>query len=305
MRSRLVAVVLFLVVGVMAAPAGASGFFQDDDSSVHLRAIEAIADVGITRGCNPPVNDLFCPSASVTREQMATFLVRALGLPAGSASFTDIGSSVHAANIEALASAGITKGCNPPDNTLFCPTDPVTREQMATFLARALHLDVSPRVVVTSAGDLVDIPMGASETETVNQLTALFGPPTGDETRGCPYFGPLNMRYVSWGSLTAVIRVIDSGNGDLGLAGWRYKLDGGGLPEAGGPAAGHVELPFNLELGDPIGDATAAGGGPVSTTPYSFIVVDFDDFRVEASGLSADPNAPIDGVQQGVGFDCE
>jgi hypothetical protein len=305
MRSHLVALVVLLVVGVTAGPANASGFFEDDDNSVHLRAIEAIADVGITRGCNPPVNDLFCPQEPVTREQMATFLVRALGLPAGSASFADVGSSVHVASIAALASAGITRGCNPPDNTLFCPTEPVTREQMATFLTRALDLDVSPRIVVTSAGDLVDVPMGAGEAETVDQLSALFGSPTVDETRGCPYFGPDNMRYVSWGSLTAVIRVIDSGDGVLGLAGWRYKLDEGGLPEAGGPAADHVELPLDLELGDPIGDATAAGGGPVSTTPYSFVVVDFDDFRVEASSITADPNAPIDGVQQGVGFDCE
>jgi hypothetical protein len=91
---------------------------------------------------------------------MATFLVRALGLPAGSASFTDIGSSVHAANIEALASAGITKGCNPPDNTLFCPTAPVTREQMATFLARALHLHTItplPPLPADVPGDLVVI----------------------------------------------------------------------------------------------------------------------------------------------------
>jgi hypothetical protein len=306
MRSRLVALVVLLVVGVMAGPANASGFFQDDDNSVHLRAIEAIADAGITRGCNPPVNDLFCPSASVTREQMATFLVRALGLPAGSASFTDIGSSVHAANIEALASAGITKGCNPPDNTLFCPTAPVTREQMATFLARALHLDVSPRVVVTSAGDLVDVPMGASETETVDQLTALFGPPTGDTTLGCPYIAPPNTRYVRWGSLIVAIKVVDSGDGVLGLVGWRYKLDGAGLPEPGGPLASHVELPFELELGDPIGDAVAAGGGPITPkSAYGWSVVDFDDFTVEANGAVADPNAPIDGVQQGVGFDCE
>jgi hypothetical protein len=293
-----------------AAPvAGASlepgGTFTDDNGSIYEPAIEAIADAGITKGCNPPGNTLFCPTEVVTREQMATFLVRALGLPAGSASFADIAGSVHAANIGALAAAGITKGCNPPDNTLFCPKDPVTREQMATFLARALHLDVSPRVVVTAAGDLIDVPLGTSETETVAELTALFGSPTGDDTRGCPYFGPANTRYVSWGSLTAVIRVIDSGDGVLGLVGWRYKLDSGGQPEAGGPKAEHIELPFGLELGDPIGDAVAAGGGPISVTPYTWIEVDFANFVVEATGITADPNAPIDGVRQGIGFDCE
>jgi hypothetical protein len=37
-----------------------------------------------------------------------------------------------------LGTAGVTKGCNPPANTKFCPKDPVTREQMAAFLKRAL-----------------------------------------------------------------------------------------------------------------------------------------------------------------------
>ena len=81
MRIRLFGVVLFLVVGVVAGTANASGFFTDDDNSIHLRAIEAIADEGITKGCNPPVNDLYCPQATVTREQMATFLVRARRYP--------------------------------------------------------------------------------------------------------------------------------------------------------------------------------------------------------------------------------
>lgn len=35
-----------------------------------------------------------------------------------------------------LADAGITKGCNPPDNTEFCPGNAVTREQMAAFMRR-------------------------------------------------------------------------------------------------------------------------------------------------------------------------
>jgi hypothetical protein len=39
--------------------------------------------------------------------------------------------------IERLAQAGVTVGCNPPDNTNFCPDDSVTRGQMATFLVRA------------------------------------------------------------------------------------------------------------------------------------------------------------------------
>ena len=46
--------------------------------------------------------------------------------------------SPFAGDIAWAAAAGITKGCNPPDNDRFCPTEPVTRQQMAAFLHRAL-----------------------------------------------------------------------------------------------------------------------------------------------------------------------
>lgn len=54
--------------------------------------------------------------------------------------FTDDNQSVHQNGIEAMAAAGITKGCNPPANTRFCPNDDVTRAEAAAFLARALGL---------------------------------------------------------------------------------------------------------------------------------------------------------------------
>jgi hypothetical protein len=366
MRIRLLAAMVVVMSVVAIGTAGASGFFADDDDSVHLRAIEAIADEGITRGCNPPTNDLycpaatvtreqmasflvraldlpvgsasfvdlgdsvhaadiaslaaagitrgcnpptndrFCPSATVTREQMASFLVRALDLPAGTASFTDIADSVHALNISALADAGITKGCNPPVNDRFCPTDPVTREQMASFLARALHLDTSPRLVVTTSGDLAGVDVGTIEASAIAELTALFGTPTIDELGRCPYFLPEdNMRYVRWGSLIAAIKTVDSGNGEFGLVGWRYKLDAGGEAEPGGPAKAQLELPLGLGLLDAIGEAASAIGNPIETTPFGWTIVDGGFFTVEASGLSVNPAAPIDGVQQGFGFSCE
>jgi hypothetical protein len=72
---------------------------------------------------------------------MAAFLVRALDLSAGdSVDFVDDDGSVFEADIEKLAAAGITRGCNPPTNDRFCPDDSVTRGQMAAFLHRALTL---------------------------------------------------------------------------------------------------------------------------------------------------------------------
>lgn len=41
-----------------------------------------------------------------------------------------------------LADAGVTRGCNPPDNTEFCPEDNVTRGQMGAFMKRfAQYID--------------------------------------------------------------------------------------------------------------------------------------------------------------------
>jgi hypothetical protein len=70
---------------------------------------------------------------------MAAFLVRGfrLGHGADPGQFTDLEDSIFAADIASLAASGITKGCNPPDNTRFCPTKNVTRGQMAAFLHRA------------------------------------------------------------------------------------------------------------------------------------------------------------------------
>ena len=131
----------FLVRAFDLPPATGGDRFVDDDNSIHEPDIEALAAAGVTLGCNPPSNTRYCPGATIDRAQMATFLVRALGLPpSGSSTFSDDDGSVHEADIQALAAAGITLGCNPPQNTMFCPDSPVLRDQMASFLARAISL---------------------------------------------------------------------------------------------------------------------------------------------------------------------
>jgi chitodextrinase len=132
------------------SPLPPGGSFTDDDGNVHEANIEAIAAAGITLGCNPPVNDRYCPNKSVTRGQMAAFLVRALGLTddGGGNSFVDDDGSVFETDIAKLVAAGITLGCNPPANDRYCPNKSVTRGQMASFLARALGLNpiIPPQV---------------------------------------------------------------------------------------------------------------------------------------------------------------
>ncbi|MDX2343178.1 MAG: SMP-30/gluconolactonase/LRE family protein [Acidimicrobiia bacterium] len=115
--------------------------FVDDDGSIFEADIERLAAAGVTKGCNPPDNDQFCPDESVTRGQMAAFLVRALGYTndGGGNLFTDDDGSIFEDAIDKLGTAGVTKGCNPPDNDQFCPDESVTRGQMAALLYRGLN----------------------------------------------------------------------------------------------------------------------------------------------------------------------
>lgn len=103
--------------------------------SKFLRNIKWLYVEGITAGCG---GERFCPDGRVTRAQMASFLSRALDLPATSQDyFTDDETNKHEANINRLRAAGITFGCSA---TRFCPDGIVTRGQMASFLARAFSL---------------------------------------------------------------------------------------------------------------------------------------------------------------------
>ena len=134
-------------------PAADQDYFVDDEGSVHEDNINRAATARITLGCsaptdNPPSGDrYYCPDDPVRRSQMASFLARALDLPAADQDyFVDDEGSVHEDNINRAATARITLGCsaptdNPPSGgRYYCPDDPVSREQMASFLARALNL---------------------------------------------------------------------------------------------------------------------------------------------------------------------
>jgi len=115
--------------------------FTDDNATTHEPAINQIAAVGITIGCNEPAGDRYCPDRNVTRAEMATFLTRALNLTGTVPDrFTDDNGTTHEHAINQVAAAGITVGCNQPAGDRYCPDRNVTRAEMATFLTRALHL---------------------------------------------------------------------------------------------------------------------------------------------------------------------
>src|SRR5690606_2382686 len=117
-----------MAVHVWTPKAPGTEFLDAPVGHTFLSDINSLAVSGITKGCNPPLNTHFCPDDFVTRAQMATFLVRALGLQHVEPWFEDLSSeSAHWLDIGALAAAGITRGCNPPANDRFCADDFVTR----------------------------------------------------------------------------------------------------------------------------------------------------------------------------------
>jgi len=126
-------------------PAGTGTIFADVPLNYWaVNWVEKLFADGITTGCNiTPLN--FCPDNSVTRAEMAVFLLRAkygasYTPPAATGVFADVPTTHWAANwIEQLYAEGITTGCGSSPLT-YCPEDSVTRAQMAVFLVRTFNL---------------------------------------------------------------------------------------------------------------------------------------------------------------------
>ncbi|WP_195210572.1 S-layer homology domain-containing protein [Actinomarinicola tropica] len=120
-------------------PVGSASRTTFDDVTTgtsYTAHIEALRTAGLTNGCGP---DRFCPDGPVTRQEMATFLSRALELPPVHTNhFVDVAPGTSfTAHINAIRAAGITNGVG---DGRFDPEGLVTRQQMASFLARAFDL---------------------------------------------------------------------------------------------------------------------------------------------------------------------
>ncbi|HET8643980.1 MAG TPA: S-layer homology domain-containing protein [Vicinamibacteria bacterium] len=141
-----------MAVFVLAAREGAGymppacvppNLFSDvPESSPFCRFVEELASRQVVTGCGP---GLYCPASAVTREQMAVFALRTLD-PAlspppcvqGSEMFDDVPfDNPFCRWIEELARRGVVSGCGGGN---YCPTAPVTREQMGVFLSATFGL---------------------------------------------------------------------------------------------------------------------------------------------------------------------
>jgi hypothetical protein len=138
--------------------------------------IERLYNAGITGGCSTiPFN--YCPDNTVTRAQMAVFLLKgahgssfsppAVGSGTG---FTDVPTNYWAAAwVKQLAAEGITAGCGAGN---YCPEVTVTRAQAAVFLLKSKYgSSYSPPAVGISTG-FTDVATNYWAAAWVKQLAA-------------------------------------------------------------------------------------------------------------------------------------
>ncbi len=141
----------------------------ESGNQFHFHIVKLVAN-GITAGCAP---GLYCPANSVTRAQMAVFLLKSKnGLcyvpPSCTGTFPDVPCpSLFADWIEALAAAGITGGCGGGN---YCPNNAVTRQQMSAFLLKTEH--GSTYVPPACAGIFLDVPCPSLFADWIEQLAA-------------------------------------------------------------------------------------------------------------------------------------
>jgi len=134
-----------------------SSFGDVPATSLFYRFVETLLHTGVTAGCG---DTLYCPGQATTREQMAAFVLVAREgsgfRPAACTTpvFGDVpATSPFCPFIEELARRGVVNGCGGPN---YCPSEAVTREQMAVFTLRTLDPALLPPSCGTPVFD--DVP---------------------------------------------------------------------------------------------------------------------------------------------------
>ncbi len=145
------------------------------------RKIETLLHNGITTGCS---TTQYCPATVVSRDAMAIFVAKGIaGLgelvpsagtvgaapydcsPGGHSLFTDVAPTASfCKHVHYLAAQNVTLGCNA---TQYCPGQTITRDAMASFIAKA--------VVAPGGGNAV--PASYSDPTTSRSYSCVAGSP--------------------------------------------------------------------------------------------------------------------------------
>ena len=143
--------------------AGGTSLFVDvTPTDSFCKHVHYLANQNVTLGCG---NFHYCPGLTVTREEMASFIAKAVLAPGGGGAvpltygpdpitglsyscaagapnlhFTDVpASNAFCKHIHYLWARGFVSGCSA---TQYCPSQPVKRDAMAKFLANAFGLEL-------------------------------------------------------------------------------------------------------------------------------------------------------------------
>ena len=138
-------------------------------ASSFYRFVETLLHAGVTSGCG---GALYCPLASVARDQMAVFVLvgkegpgyrpRACGAPR----FLDVpNDSPFCPFVEELARRGVAGGCGGGN---YCPSAPVTREQMPVFVLRTLDPTLEPSACTVPL--FADVPVNSPYCRWIEEL---------------------------------------------------------------------------------------------------------------------------------------
>jgi len=128
-----------------------NSFSDVPPSQPFYKKIETLLHAGVSTGCG---GTKYCPGDPVRRDQMAIFIARSLagsadGIPSsgtfegagynctagGTSLFLDVApTDAFCRHVHYLAALGVTTGCQ---TAHYCPADEITRDAMASFIAKA------------------------------------------------------------------------------------------------------------------------------------------------------------------------
>ncbi|OLS38992.1 hypothetical protein BTR22_04940 [Alkalihalophilus pseudofirmus] len=180
MKKVITMLVMLLVFSTAAFGYAPVGSANNDDITGHVLEGEMrkAVELGILGGYGP---GRYGPNDKVTRAQFATFLTRALKLPAAQSTFSDVPSTYPlAAGIGSAAGANIVAGY--PGNT-FKPEQNITREQMAAMIGRALEykgMKVAPQALTFTDSAQIH-PNFVDAVSKNTYLGIIAGMPTSDQ----------------------------------------------------------------------------------------------------------------------------
>ena len=137
------AVVIIRLLKISGSTTKTSSFVDVSTTDTFFPYIQKIYELKLTAGCQ--TNPLkFCPSANLTKEQLAVFLVRALKInltDLKSPTYSDVNSSyTYFSYIQKLSDLGIMRECKTVNGMKsFCPTEPIKRGELAEIIEKVIQ----------------------------------------------------------------------------------------------------------------------------------------------------------------------